>query len=227
MIKIAVAGSRGKMGKSIIALAEKDKELELVSKFDVGTDARPEIAKCDVLIEFTAPQATMEHLEITLRLKKAVVIGTTGLSQEQNNIIKKASGEIPIVISPNMSIGVNLLFKLAQDAARTLPKGYKVSMREVHHIHKKDSPSGTAKRLADVVAAERKILAAEIPVEAIREGEIVGDHRVMFESDEEVIELFHSAKTRDTFASGALKAAKFLAGRKSGLYSMRDVLGIR
>ena len=100
-------------------------------------------------------------------------------------------------------------------------------MREVHHVHKKDSPSGTAKRLADVVASERKIPATEIPIEAIREGEVVGDHQVTFESTDETIELFHRAKSRDTFAAGALKAAKFLSGKKSGLYNMRDVLGIR
>jgi len=226
MIKIAIAGSHGKMGKRIVALAEKDKDIKIVSKFDVGTDAEPEIKKCDVLIEFTAPQATAEHVSIARKLKKGVVIGTTGLPREDNDIIKKASKEIPIVISPNMSVGVNLLFKLCQDAARALPKEYKVSIREVHHIHKKDSPSGTAKRLADVITSERKILAGEIPIEAIREGEVVGDHKVVFDSETETIELFHSAKSRDTFAEGAVKAAKFLAGKSSGLYSMRDVLGI-
>jgi len=226
MIKITIAGSHGKMGKSIIALAEKDKDIKIVSKFDVGTDALAEIKKCDILIEFTAPEATMEHVAIAQRLKKGVVIGTTGLSQEDNDLIKKASKEIPIVISPNMSVGVNLLFKMCQDAARTLPKEYKVSIYEVHHIHKKDSPSGTAKRLRDVIGSERKMFAGEIPIEAIREGEVVGDHKVVFDSETETIELFHSAKSRDTFAAGAIKAAKFLDGKKSGLYSMRDVLGI-
>ena len=226
MIKICVSGSHGKMGKRIIALAEKDKELKLVSKFDVGVDAEPEIAKCDVLVEFTAPQATAEHVRMARKLKKGIVIGTTGLSEEDNDLIKEAAKDIPIVISPNMSVGVNLLFKLCQDAARTLPKDYKVSIREAHHAHKKDSPSGTAKRLADVIASERKMLAGEIPIEAVRIGEVVGDHRVMFDSEVETVELFHSAKSRDTFAEGAVKAAKFLAGKKSGLYSMRDVLGI-
>ncbi|MBU4377337.1 MAG: 4-hydroxy-tetrahydrodipicolinate reductase [Candidatus Omnitrophica bacterium] len=226
MIKIAIAGSHGKMGKRIIALAEKDKAITVVSEFDVGTDAEREIAKCDILIDFTAPQATVEHVKTAEHLKKGIVIGTTGLSKEENEAIQRTSKNIPIVISPNMSVGVNLLFKLCQDTARTLSKDYKVSMREVHHIYKKDSPSGTAKRLADLVALEHKIPAAEIPIESIREGEVVGDHKVMFESDEEVIELFHSAKSRDTFAAGALKAAKFLAGKKSGLFSMRDVLGI-
>lgn len=226
MIKIAIAGSRGKMGKSIIALAEKDKDVKIVSKFDVGSDAEPEIKKCDVLIEFTAPRATVEHVAIARKLKKGVVIGTTGLSQEDNDTIKKASRDVPIVISPNMSVGVNLLFKMCQDAAHILPKEYKVSMCEAHHIHKKDSPSGTAKRLADIIAAQRKMLAGKIPIEAIREGDVIGDHKVVFDSQTETIELFHSAKSRDTFAAGALGAAKFLAGKKRGLYSMRDVLGI-
>ena len=226
MIKIAIAGSHGKMGKRIIDLAEKDKEFKIVSRFDAGHPAEPEISKCDCLIEFTAPQATVEHVRIAARLKKGVVIGTTGLSKEENDVIQKASKNIPIVMSPNMSIGINLLFKLCQDAAHALSKEYKVSMREVHHVHKKDSPSGTAKRLADLVASERKIPATEIPIEAIREGEVVGDHQVTFESTDETIELFHRAKSRDTFAAGALKAAKFLAGKKSGLYNMRDVLGI-
>lgn len=226
MLKIAISGSHGKMGKSIIALAEKDKGVKVVSKFDIGAEAEPEIGKCDVLIEFTAPQATVEHIAAAKKLKKAVVVGTTGLSPEQSAAVKKASKDIPIVISPNMSVGVNLLFKLCQDAARILPDEYKISVREVHHVHKKDSPSGTAKRLADLIAAERKISAGEIPIEAVREGEVVGDHRVAFDSETETIELFHSAKARDTFAAGALKAAKFLAGKKNGLYTMRDVLGI-
>lgn len=226
MIKLAIAGSNGRVGKSIIALAAKEKDIKITAKFDIGNDAEPEIKKCDVLVEFTTPQATMEHLAIAEKLKKGMVIGTTGLAQNENDAIKKASKNIPIVMSPNMSVGVNLLFKLCQDAARTLPKKYKISIKEVHHVHKKDSPSGTAKRLADVVAAERKISAGEIPIEAVREGEVVGEHKIVFDSEVETLELFHSAKTRDMFAEGAIKAAKFLADKKSGLYSMRDVLGI-
>ncbi len=224
MIKIAIAGSRGKMGKSIIAIAEKDKDVKIVSKFDVGSDAEPEIKKCDVLIEFTAPRATVEHVAVARRLKKGIVIGTTGLSQEDNDAIKGASKDIPIVISPNMSIGVNFLFKMCRDAAHVLPKEYKVSIREVHHVYKKDSPSGTAKRLQDVIGSERKMPAEEISIEAVRIGEVVGDHKVVFDSEIETVELFHRAKSRDAFAAGAVEAAKFLTGKKSGLYSMRDVL---
>ena len=226
MIKVAVAGSNGRMGKRIINLTEKDKEIEVVSKFDIGVNPEPQIAKCDVLIEFTTPQATVEHTIISEKLKKGVVIGTTALSQDDNNVIKKASANIPIVISPNMSVGVNLLFKLCQDVARILPIDYKVAMTEAHHVHKKDAPSGTAKRLAELISKERKEETSNIPIESIREGEIVGDHKVIFDSETEKIELLHSAKSRDTFAAGALAAVKFSVGKGNGLYTMHDVLAI-
>jgi len=226
MIKVTVAGSNGRMGRRIIGLAEKDRDIEIVSKFDTGVDAKSEIAACEVLIEFTTPEATASHIAIAERLKKAVVIGTTGLSRGDKGVIEKASANIPIVFAPNMSVGVNLLFKICRDAARILPGDYTVEMTEVHHAGKKDSPSGTAKRLAELIAGERNISAADIPVKSIREGEIVGDHKVVFASGAERIELSHSANTRDTFALGAIAAAKFLKGKKNGLYTMRDVLGI-
>ena len=227
MIKIAISGSEGRMGKRIIGLAEEDEEIEVVAKFDIGIEPEPEIAKCDVLIEFTTPQATVDHILIAEKLKKAVVVGTTALSYAQNDVIKKASEVIPIVSSPNMSVGVNLLFKLCEEAAGILPSDYKVEMKEAHHIHKKDAPSGTAKKLADLVSKERNVNVQKIPIESVREGEVVGDHKVVFDSPTERIELLHSAKTRDTFAAGAITAAKFLKDKKSGLYSMRDVLGIK
>lgn len=226
MIKIAVSGSQGKMGRRIIDLAKKDKELKVTAAFDIGANPEPEIAKCDVLIEFTAPMVTVEHVRIAEKLKKGVVIGTTALSDEDNKVIRRASKATPIVISPNMSVGVNLLFKLCEDSARILPADYKVKMTEAHHVHKKDAPSGTARKLAELLSKERKEKIEDIPIESIREGEIVGDHRIIFDSQTERIELLHSAKTRDTFVAGALKAAKFLKGRKNGLYTMRDVLEI-
>jgi 4-hydroxy-tetrahydrodipicolinate reductase len=227
MIKVAVAGSEGRMGKRIIGLAEKDKEIDVVAKFDMGIDPTPEIAKCDVLIEFTTPKATVDHTAIAEKLKKAIVIGTTALSDEHRNILKKASETIPIVLSPNMSVGVNLLFKLCEETAGILPADYKVEMKEMHHVHKKDAPSGTAKKLADLVSKQRKVNVQNILIESVREGEIVGDHKVVFDSQTERIELLHSAKTRDTFVAGAITAAKFLKDKKNGLYSMQDVLGIK
>ncbi len=224
MIKIAVSGSEGRMGRRIIALAGKDRDIEIVAKFDVGGDAEQEIRKCDVLIEFTTPQATVEHVRIAEKLNKAMVIGTTALSDEDIGIIKKASGKIPIVQSPNMSVGVNLLFKLAKDAARVLAPEYRIEMTETHHVHKKDAPSGTAKKLAEIVAKERGADASSVHIESKREGEVVGDHSLVFDSPTEKIELAHSAKSRDTFVAGAVTAAKFLKGKKAGLYTMQDVL---
>ena len=226
MIKVAIAGSNGRMGERIINLAEKDNGIDVAARFDIGVDPEPGIAKCDVLIEFTTPQATVEHTIIAERLKKGVVIGTTALTEEDNKVIKKASKNIPIVLSPNMSVGVNLLFKLCQDTARILPADYKIEMTEAHHVHKKDTPSGTAKKLAELISNERKKETSDIPIKSIREGEIVGDHKVVFDAQTEKIELMHSAKTRDTFAAGAIAAVKFLQGKKPGLYTMRDVLGM-
>jgi len=236
MIKLAISGCAGKMGARIFDLSLDDRDLKPV----IGIERTEAVDKCpksgeftvsdnpddikegDVLIEFTAPEPTMEHLNYALKHKKAVVIGTTGLSEDQIGRIREASKKIPIVFSPNMSIGVNLLFKLVKEAAEKLSKDYDVRIVEAHHTHKKDSPSGTAKKLAEVIkeASGREVS----DIKAIREGEIVGDHKVTFESSVDTIELSHSAKTRDIFAKGALEAAKFIAGKKPGLYDMQDVL---
>ncbi|MFH0771344.1 MAG: 4-hydroxy-tetrahydrodipicolinate reductase [Candidatus Omnitrophota bacterium] len=237
MIKLAISGCAGKMGRRIIALAAADRSLKAVIGLEqeafikdspklIGFKAScnlDEIKRADVLIEFSVPEATMNCLKSALKHKKAMVIGTTGLSEKQLIEIKKASGKIAIVLSPNMSIGVNLLFKLVKEAAEKLSKEYHVRITEAHHIHKKDAPSGTAKRLAEVI---KNTSGREVSdIKAIREGEIVGDHKVTFESPFDAIELSHSAKTRDIFAKGALAAAKFIVGKKPGLYDMRDVIG--
>ncbi len=166
----------------------------------------------------------MEHLALCEKYKKAMVIGTTGLSDSEKAGIKAAASKIPIVFSPNMSIGVNLLFKMMALAAKTLGKEYNIRIDEAHHIHKKDAPSGTAKELE---AIARSINAdAKIPINSIREDEIVGDHTVTFESGLDIIKISHSAKTRDIFAKGALEAAKFVVGKPPKLYTMQEVLGI-
>lgn len=224
MTKICVSGSKGKMGSRIIELAKDDSNLEVSGQFDAGEDAEPLVSGCDCLIEFTEPKATMEHLELCEKLKKAIVIGTTGLSEADREKIKEASGKIPVVFSPNMSVGVNLLFKLIADASKVLGKEYAVEIIEAHHAQKKDAPSGTAKELARIVKDAKGD--ANVPIESIREGETVGEHTIKFESDVDVIEITHSAKTRDIFVKGALQAAKFVAGKKSGLFTMADVLGI-
>ncbi|KPK39216.1 MAG: hypothetical protein AMJ78_08845 [Omnitrophica WOR_2 bacterium SM23_29] len=236
MVRIAISGCAGKMGSRIFSLASEDKNLEAVVGLEqkshpaIGSsigkvkvsDNPDEIKNADVLIEFTTPQATVGHLDYALRHKKAMVIGTTGLAEEQVSRIKDASKNIPIVFSPNMSIGVNLLFKLVKEAAAKLSKDYNVNIVEAHHIHKKDAPSGTAKKLAQIIkdASGRDVT----DIKSIREGEIIGDHKVTFESSLDTIELAHSARTRDIFAKGALEAAKFVVDRPPKLYDMQDVL---
>jgi len=225
MIKICVSGSKGKMGSRIIELAKDDADLQICGEFDV-VEENPEqfIEGCDCLIEFTTPQATMEHLALCEKHKKAIVIGTTGLSDDEKKKTEEASDNIPIVLSPNMSIGVNLLFKVVRDAAKVLGNEYNIEIVEAHHAQKKDQPSGTAKEIARLIREERGDV--KIPIESVREGEIVGEHTVMFESSVDVIEITHSAKTRDIFAKGALRAVKFAAAKKHGLFTMRDVLAL-
>jgi len=224
MIKVCVSGAKGKMGSRVIALAKADNALEVCGGFDIGIDPEPLIKGCDCLIEFTTPQATIEHLALCERYKKAMVIGTTGLSDGEKQKINEASRKIPIVFSSNMSVGVNVLFKLVENASKALGANYNVSIKEAHHIHKKDAPSGTAKTLAQVVKDSRGNI--DVPIESQREGEIVGDHTITFESPLDKIELTHSAKTRDIFAKGALEAARFIVGKAAKLYSMQEVLGI-
>jgi len=238
MIKLAVSGSCGKMGGRIIALSQKEQVFKLAAAIeakghpDIGKDIlgvkifddANVIKSADVLIEFTAVSPTMEHLNACLKFLRPMVIGTTGLSEDQILEIKKAAKKIPVVFSPNMSIGVNCLFGLVKMAAAKLGIDYEVSIVEAHHIHKKDSPSGTAKKLAQIVKETSQKEVKDI--KAVREGEIIGDHRVIFESPVDRIELFHSAKTRDIFVLGALAAAKFIVNQKPGLYSMQDVLGL-
>lgn len=224
MVKICVSGSKGKMGSRILELAKKDSNFNISGAFDVGENPEPLIKGCDCLIEFTTPQATIEHLALCEKYKKAMVIGTTGLPDVEKEKINKASKKIPIVFSPNMSIGVNLLFKMVKDASGVVGSEYTIGIVEAHHVHKKDAPSGTAKELARIVKEVKGDI--DIPIESIREDEIVGDHTITFNSPLDVIKLTHSAKTRDIFAKGALEATRFVVGKPAKLYSMKEVLGI-
>lgn len=236
MIKLAIAGFCGKMGQRIFALARSDKDFEVVLGLEkkghpeVGkttegvkiTDNLEEMSECDCIIDFTVPSATLENLPHIVKYKKHAVIGTTGCDEAQQKKIKEASEKIAIVFSPNMSVGVNLLFALVKEAVKTL-NGYKVSIEEAHHIHKKDAPSGTAKKFAQILNEEGLHIDTQ-DIKSIREGETVGDHKIVFESDVDRVEFFHHAKTRDIFAKGALVAAKWIVNKKTGLYSMSDVL---
>ena len=231
MVKIVVSGAMGRMGKRITELAQKDAGLGVVAGVEIKDNPGLKIVndlnkikdEYDCIIEFTTPEATLKHVATAKRLKKAIVIGTTGLSEAQISEIREASKAIPIVYSPNMSVGVNVLFDLIGKASKILGKNYKVKIKEAHHVHKKDKPSGTAKLMANIVNEETG--SGSVPVQSVREGEIVGDHDIFFESDVDVLRISHSAKTRDIFVLGALKAAKFVATKKSGLFSMKDVLG--
>ncbi len=235
-IKLGVSGALGKMGTRILSLASSDEDfvvalaLERLSHPQIGekiagvevTSNREMIKSVDCLIDFSSVEAALANLADAARYKKAMVIGTTGFSVEQKAQIASAAKRIPVVFSPNMSIGVNLLFHLVEEAARKLPKEYRVSMTEAHHVHKIDAPSGTAKFLAEIVKKERA--QDSIDIKSIREGEIIGDHDVVFESEVDSLVLRHHAKTRDIFAQGALAAAKFVAKKRNGLYTMADVI---
>jgi 4-hydroxy-tetrahydrodipicolinate reductase len=238
MIYLAISGCHGRMGQSITRLALQDdsfavttllehidhpKAHEGINDMRVDTDVAA-LKNSDVLIEFTTPQATIDHLQACQQYGVKMVIGTTGLDAQQAEQIKSASEKIPIVFASNMSVGVNILFKLTQIAAERTGRAYTINMTEAHHVHKKDAPSGTAKTLAEI--AEQASGKAVDDIESIREGDIIGDHSVTFESDEDIITISHHAKNRDIFAKGALVAAKFLADKKSGLYNMQDVLGL-
>ena len=245
-IRLVISGCCGRMGRAIASLALQDSVFAVAAALeapgnpslgqDYGTllgrptplgvrvsdDAKAGLAQGDVLIEFTAPDATLAHAALAKQLKKPMVIGTTGLTDAQVGQLRAAAEAIPIVCSPNMSVGVNVLYELARTAVQRLGPGYDVAVVESHHRGKKDSHSGTAKRLAAVLAEARG--GTPVPVQAIRAGDIVGDHTVILAGPAERLELTHRAHSREVFAQGALRAARFLAGRTPGLYDMADVL---
>ncbi len=244
MVKLVISGISGRMGRRIGLLASNDKDFKIVGALEakenpvIGKDAGEILgvsnieakvvsdfekvaSDCSVLIEFTYPDPTMEHLKTARKKKVGMVIGTTALSLQQIEKIKDASGEIPIVFSPNMSIGANLLFKITEEISRTLGEDYEIKIVEAHHSKKKDAPSGTAKRLGEAILKARGKMP---PIRSIREGDIVGDHTVTFSGEVETIEVTHRAHSRDAFAKGALDAARFVAGKRPGLYTMHDVI---
>lgn len=227
MTKLIVTGAAGRMGSRVIALAKTDKDLKVVGAVDLSDSLEEVISLGDVVIDFSLPEATLPNLNVAAKFKKGMVVGTTGHSPSQRQGIERMAKSLPIVIAPNMSLGVNVMWKILEEAARALGEAYSVSVREVHHIHKKDRPSGTALEIVKVLSKTLGIGPEKIPVTSVREGEVVGDHAVVFRGPEEVLEITHRASSRDTFALGALQAAKWLTGKKPGLYSMADVLGLK
>ncbi|MBI5450051.1 MAG: 4-hydroxy-tetrahydrodipicolinate reductase [Gammaproteobacteria bacterium] len=267
MTRIVITGAAGRMGRQLIAACQQTPGAQLAAAIErpgssvIGADAgelagsgrlgitvsddlAQALSGADVLIDFTTPEVTLRNVALCREHRVAMVIGTTGLNDEQRALLHAAAGTLPIVFAPNMSVGVNLCFKLLDIAARVLGDEVDIEVIEAHHRDKVDAPSGTALRMGEVVASalgrELKDCAVygregrtgrrdrhTIGFETIRAGDIVGDHTVMFAALGERVEITHKASSRMTFASGALRAALWLRGQKPGLYDMQDVLGLR
>jgi len=266
MTRIAITGAAGRMGRSLIEACQQADGMEVSVALEhpdssllgsdagdlagigklgvlVGSDLTAVTADFDVLIDFTRPEPTLTNLEICRKAGRRMVIGTTGFSDEQRQQIVMAANDIAVVFAPNMSVGVNLCFKLLDTAARVLGDDVDIEVIEAHHRHKVDAPSGTALRMGEVVAdalgrnlKECAVYGREghtgergsktIGFETIRAGDIVGDHTVMFAGSGERVEITHKASSRMTFANGAIRAAGWLMSHDSGLFDMQDVLGL-
>jgi 4-hydroxy-tetrahydrodipicolinate reductase len=213
------------MGKTIVDLAARDPKIDIVAQCDMGDAIADALKDCDVAIDFGQPTATEEICDAALQNKCALVIGTTGHSDEQRQTIEAAAKKLPIVFASNFSIGVNALFALTRHAAEILGPDFNLEIVEAHHHSKKDAPSGTAKTLAQILKTARKI-DNEIPIQSIREGEVVGEHTIIFSGPNERLELVHRAGGREIFARGALHAAQWIVGKPPQLYSMQEVLGL-
>lgn len=266
MIKIAVCGAAGRMGQRIIVSAKEagctvSGALERPGHEMIGQDAgvvagcgilgvlisddlNSVIAGCDVLIDFTSPKVSLKNLEVCALKKKAIVIGSTGFTPDERSFAEELSKEIPCIIAPNMSVGVNVCFKALKDIAKTLGDDFDVEIVELHHKLKKDAPSGTAVRMGEVVAealgrdynhvarcSREGIIGErtqeEIGMQTVRGGDIIGEHTVYFIGMGERIELTHRAMTRDMFSRGSVRAAKWIIGKMPGIYDMQDVLGLK
>jgi len=211
------------MGQTIIDLAKKDPRFEIVAESDLGDAIDPAMKHCDVAIDFSNAGAIDEVCSAALKNKKALVIGTTGHSAEQRRQIETTAKSLPVVFASNFSVGVNALFALTRHAAEILGEEFAAEVSETHHRNKKDAPSGTAKTLGEVLKEAGK---SNVPIQSIREGEVVGDHTVALVGPNERLELTHRAGSREIFASGALRAAAWVVGKPARLYSMQDVLAL-
>jgi 4-hydroxy-tetrahydrodipicolinate reductase len=244
MTKIIITGSKGRMGRTLIACAAHNPDLQVVGQIDQGDDLRTVIEQGDVVIDFSSHSATPGIAALCAVHKKAIVVGTTGHSDEGKSQIANCQTQIPVVLSSNFSTGVNTLFWLTRKAAEILGPGFDLEIIEMHHRLKRDAPSGTAKTLAEILAEVRKQqldkvarhgragivgerTAEEIGIHSVRGGDVVGDHTVIFAGVGERVELTHKASTRETFANGALRAAQWVVQQKPGLYDMQDVLGLK
>jgi 4-hydroxy-tetrahydrodipicolinate reductase len=243
-LRILVNGARGRMGQAILASAAAEPAVTIAAAIDAGDDFAAALPGCDAVIEFSHHSVTPGVAAACAEQGKLLVIGTTGHSDDERAAIRAAAGRIPVVFAANYSVGVNTLFWLTRKAAEILGPGFDLEVVEMHHRLKKDAPSGTARRLAEVLAEVRALdyardarhgregivgerTASEIGVHAIRGGDVVGDHTVIYAAPGERVELTHKASSRETFASGSIRAARWASGRPPGLYDMEDVLGLR
>ena len=258
-MKLGITGAGGRMGRALVEAIAADGGLALAAALDargaavigqevggvkVGSDIEAALAACDVLVDFTRPEGTLQHVDACVRRGRPIVIGTTGFSDAQLGAIREAGRRIAIVLAPNFAVGVNVLFRVAEVAARALGGDYDVEIIEAHHRHKVDAPSGTALKLGEVIARAlgRDLAAAarhgregdvgertasEIGFHAVRGGDIVGEHTALFAGTGERLELTVRSQSRMTYAAGAVRAAKWVHGRPAGLYDMFDVLGMK
>jgi 4-hydroxy-tetrahydrodipicolinate reductase len=224
-MRLLLIGAAGRMGKTVVDLASDDPEIDIVAQCDLGDPIEPAMENCDAAIDFSHADTTDEICRAASRHNKPLVIGTTGHSREQHQTIKEAARSVPIVLASNFSVGVTVLFWLTRKAAELLGSDFNPEIIETHHKMKKDAPSGTAKTLAEILVAGQKTK-NEIPIRSIREGDVVGEHTVIFSGPGERLELTHRAASREIFARGALRAAKWIVGKPPGLYSMQNVLGL-
>jgi 4-hydroxy-tetrahydrodipicolinate reductase len=242
--RILINGAKGRMGRALLDCAARIPELHVAAATDQGDDLAAVIDGCDALVDFTFHDVTPGVAELCAERGKALVIGTTGHSAADRARIEALRARMPMVWASNYSTGVNTLFWLTRRAAEILGAGFDLEVVEMHHRHKKDAPSGTATTLLEILGDVRRVqlaealrhgrrgitgerTAAEIGIHAVRGGDVVGDHTVIFAADGERVELSHRASSRETFANGALRAAQWVVGRPPGIYDMQDVLGLR
>src|SRR5206468_2489822 len=242
--KLIITGAKGRMGQTLLSCAERSPEVQVIGQIDLGDDLLGLIKETDAVIDFSFHDATGQFASVCAEHRKALVIGTTGHSEAEKSQISSLKSNIPIVWASNYSTGVNTLFWLTRKAAEILGPNFDLEVVEMHHRMKKDAPSGTAATLAEILAAVRKQqlskvirhgrqgivgerTPAEIGMHSLRGGDVVGDHTVIFAANGERLELTHKASSRETFASGALRAAQWVVHQKPGLYDVQDVLGLK
>ncbi len=241
--RILINGARGRMGQAILDCAARDEEVKVTAALDAGDDIHVELPNADAVIDFSHHSVTADVARACAEAGVRLVIGTTGQSDEDREAVSRYAEQIPIVFAPNFSVGVNTLFWLTRKAAEILGPEFDLEVVEMHHRLKKDSPSGTARRLAEILAEVRELsyqsdvrhgregivgerTRTEIGMHAVRGGDVVGDHTVIYAATGERLELIHKASSRDTFATGAIRAAKWTMSAGPGLYDMQHVLGL-